>query len=72
MAPTSSSSRPNILGTWIGKQIQNVIGNKGVWFPNSTPKLSFLTWIAIQNRLAIEDSFFLWNVGANGICGDRI
>lgn len=25
--------------------------NKGVWFPQSTPKFSFILWVAIRNRL---------------------
>ncbi|KAG7540795.1 Endonuclease/exonuclease/phosphatase superfamily [Arabidopsis thaliana x Arabidopsis arenosa] len=41
---------------------------KVVWFPNATPKYSFITWIAIQNRLATGDRLLRWNVGANGSC----
>ncbi|KAL1200909.1 hypothetical protein V5N11_016537 [Cardamine amara subsp. amara] len=41
---------------------------KGVWFPNSTPKFSFITWIAIHNRLATGDRLLRWNIGANGSC----
>ncbi|CAL9245824.1 unnamed protein product [Arabidopsis halleri] len=25
---------------------------KGIWFPHSTPKYSFITWLATKNRLA--------------------
>lgn len=28
---------------------------KGVWFPNSTPKYSFFTWLAIKNRPSTGD-----------------
>lgn len=41
---------------------------ESVWFPNSTPKYSFLTWIVLKNRLATGDRLVKWNVGANGGC----
>ncbi|KAG7560036.1 Reverse transcriptase zinc-binding domain, partial [Arabidopsis thaliana x Arabidopsis arenosa] len=41
---------------------------KGVWFPNSTPKHAFITWIAINNRLATGDRLIKWNASSNGSC----
>jgi len=41
---------------------------KGVWFPNSTPKYSFITWIAFRNRLATGEKLVKWNNDANGGC----
>lgn len=26
--------------------------HKGVWFPHSTPKFSFMIWLAMQNRFS--------------------
>jgi len=37
---------------------------QGVWFYNS--KYSFITWIAIHNRLTTGDRLPKWNVGASG------
>lgn len=36
---------------------------KGVWFPNSTPKYSFFTWLAINNQLSARDQIQHWNSG---------
>ncbi|KAG7536626.1 Reverse transcriptase zinc-binding domain [Arabidopsis suecica] len=63
-------------GTFISKDTWNTIREtnpvcewyKGVWFPHSTPKYSFITWIAIRNRLATGDRLLQWNAAANGDC----
>jgi len=41
---------------------------KGVWFPKSTPKYSFIAWIAVRNRLATGDRMLNWNVAVSGNC----
>ncbi|KAL9298694.1 putative reverse transcriptase zinc-binding domain-containing protein [Arabidopsis thaliana] len=41
---------------------------KGVWFQNSTPKHSFMFWLAIRNRLATGDRLLKWNGDAYGGC----
>lgn len=41
---------------------------KGVWFPQATPKYTFLTWLATRNRLATGDRVSRWNVDANTSC----
>lgn len=35
--------------------------SKGVWFPHSTPKYSFLVWVAMKNRLQTCDRMHQWN-----------
>lgn len=40
--------------------------SKGVWFPHSTPKYSFLMWVAIKNRLQLMDRILSWNNAVNG------
>ncbi|KAG7579708.1 Reverse transcriptase domain [Arabidopsis thaliana x Arabidopsis arenosa] len=48
---------------------------KAVWFPYSTPKYAFITWLAFQNRLATGDRLLRWNADANGhcvLCGDGV
>ena len=37
-----------------------VVWHKEVWFTHTTPKYSFCTWLAIQNRLSMTN-FFLYN-----------
>ena len=39
-----------------------------MWFPHSTPKYSFLAWVAIKNRLQTGDRILQWNRDANGVC----
>jgi len=41
---------------------------KGVWFPYSTPKYSFLLWLTIQNRLSTGDHIKAWNSGQQVTC----
>ncbi|XP_024013167.1 uncharacterized protein LOC112087483 [Eutrema salsugineum] len=41
---------------------------RGVWFPQTTPKYSFLTWLAFKNRLATGDRIKTWNRNANASC----
>lgn len=48
---------------------------KGVWFPFSTPKYSFVTWLAFHNRLATGDRLCKWNLGARVgcvFCGEEL
>ncbi|KAG7556371.1 hypothetical protein ISN44_As11g024100 [Arabidopsis suecica] len=41
---------------------------KGIWFTHSTPKYSFMAWLAIQNRLSTGDRMVGWNMGAPTAC----
>jgi len=41
---------------------------KGVWFPYSTPKYSFILWLAIHNRLSTGDRIKTWNSGQQVAC----
>ncbi|XP_013713276.1 uncharacterized protein LOC106416947 [Brassica napus] len=42
--------------------------SKGIWFTHSTPKFSFLVWIAALNRLQTGDKMRLWHTGINATC----
>lgn len=42
--------------------------NKGVWFSQSTPKYSFMLWVAVKNRLQTCDRMKKWNTSINGVC----
>ena len=42
--------------------------HKGVWFTYSTPKFSFLLWLAIHNRLSTGDRIKQWNSGQQVDC----
>lgn len=41
---------------------------KGVWFPHHTPKYSFVTWLAVRNRLSTGDRMVCWNAGVDPSC----
>lgn len=47
---------------------QTCTWSKGIWFPQSTPKLSFMLWIAMRNRLQTGDKMQAWNVSVNTYC----
>ncbi|CAG7897162.1 unnamed protein product [Brassica rapa] len=49
--------------TWntIRTQAPKVPWFKGVWFSGATPRLSFMVWIAIHDRLATDDRISRWN-----------
>lgn len=38
---------------------------KGVWLSYSTPKYSFLVWLAMHNRLTTGDRMSMWNAKIN-------
>lgn len=42
--------------------------SKGVWFSQSTPKFSFLMWVAIKGRLQTTDRMQIWNTSINTTC----
>lgn len=42
--------------------------SKGIWFPHSTPKYSFLVWVAIKKRLQTSDKIRQWNSTLDGVC----
>jgi len=41
---------------------------KGIWFAHSTPKYSFISWLATRNRLATGDRMLRWRTGVNPLC----
>ncbi|XP_013669032.1 uncharacterized protein LOC106373404 [Brassica napus] len=41
---------------------------KGIWFSHATPKFSFITWLAMLNRLATMDRISKWSLGADTTC----
>lgn len=51
---------------WIGQTVK--LWYKGVWLSHATPKYTFLTWLAIQNRLTTEDRMRSWSSGQNTEC----
>lgn len=40
-----------------------------VWFPQATPKYSFITWLALHNRLSTADRMVRWNRDVPSQCG---
>lgn len=65
--------------TWnhIRTSSNQVAWQKGVWFTHATPKFSFCTWLALQDRLSTGDRMQRWNNGYNRVmrflcCGHRI
>ena len=42
--------------------------SKGIWFTQSTPKYSFLIWVALRNRLQTCDRMQMWNTAVNPVC----
>ena len=45
-----------------------VLWSKGIWFKEATPKISFLTWDAVHNRLSTGDRMLKWNPQAISTC----
>lgn len=41
---------------------------KGIWFKGATPKFSFITWLAVLDRLATGDRILKWNSQADPTC----
>lgn len=42
--------------------------SRGIWFSQSTPKYSFLVWVALRNRLQTCDRMQMWNGLVNPVC----
>lgn len=42
--------------------------SKGVWFSHSTPKYSFMMWVALKGRLQTTDRMMRWNNSINTEC----
>ena len=42
--------------------------SKGIWFTQSTPKYSFLVWVALRERLQTCDRMQMWNIAVNPVC----
>ena len=41
---------------------------RSVWFGQATPKFAFMTWLALQNRLATMDRISTWSQGVDPTC----
>ncbi|XP_020890956.1 uncharacterized protein LOC110230943 [Arabidopsis lyrata subsp. lyrata] len=41
---------------------------EGIWFLHATPKHSFISWLAIKNRLATGDRMLTWQNGVDPSC----
>ena len=56
--------------TWL--QLRNFSSScewsRGIWFSQSTPKYSFLVWVALRNRLQTCDRMQTWNGLVNPVC----
>ena len=54
--------RFSVKQTYTDLQIEeeNVIWSKLVWFSQNIPKHAFILWLAIQNRLIIQDKIKKW------------
>ncbi|KAF8081619.1 hypothetical protein N665_0874s0013 [Sinapis alba] len=46
----------------------NCTWSKGIWFPQCTPKYSFMLWIAMRNMMQTGDKMQAWNVSINTEC----
>lgn len=42
--------------------------SKGIWFQQSTPKFSFLVWVALRQRLQTCDRMQRWSVAVDPVC----
>lgn len=42
--------------------------HKGIWFKHYTPKYSFLTWLAVKDRLSTGSRMLHWNVSVDISC----
>lgn len=42
--------------------------HNGVWFRHSTSKFSFITWLAVHNRMSTGDRMLSWNANVNPSC----
>ncbi|XP_023638041.1 uncharacterized protein LOC111830437 [Capsella rubella] len=68
----SNKFRPQFSAkdTWL--QIRNngvtLQWAKGIWFSYSTPKFSFISWLATLNRLTTGDRMGAWNSGISTGC----
>lgn len=49
-------------------QAPRVSWDKCIWFKEATPKFSFLTWLAVHNRLSTGDRLLRWNPQAISTC----
>ena len=56
--------------TWLQLRPRHQMCNwsRGVWFPQSTPKYSFMLWIAMRNRMQTGNKIQAWNVAINTEC----
>lgn len=67
---TSFKNRFMTKATWklTRNSAPRVEWSTGVWFSYATPKYSFLTWLAVHNRLATGDRIKQWNSGQRVEC----
>lgn len=41
---------------------------RGIWFSMATPKFTFITWLAMLDRLSTMDRVSKWNQGVDTTC----
>ena len=56
--------------TWMRLRVRREVctWSRGVWFSQATPKYSFMTWIAMRNRMHTGDKMQAWNALINTEC----
>ena len=56
--------------TWnlIRSRSSKVQWSRGILYPEATPRLAFLSWLAVRNRLATGDRILSWNPLAISTC----
>ena len=63
----------NVFSTWrTWLQLRSVHPvckwSKDIWFQQSTPKYSFLVWVALHQRLQTCDRMQMWSIAVNPVC----
>lgn len=41
---------------------------RGIWFSKATPKLAFMTWLSVKNRMSTLDRVAKWSQGIDTMC----
>lgn len=56
--------------TWLSIREKHQVCHwyQAVWFKNATPKFSFITWVAMRDRLSTGEKMRSWNVNVDSAC----
>ena len=67
---TGFKNQFSIKETWylLREEKPQCVWTKGVWFKKATPKYSFVTWIAMLDRLSTIDRVSKWSAGVDVTC----